>query len=307
MATEFPAGSDNFTEPSSPGTTALSSSGTGSRNHVQHHRDLGDAIEAMQVEATLLVHSHDGSTARHGSKLSQANTHQSADTDSGPTAIHHTLGHGVDQAAPGNHAGLPEFSDTHDATVAWPVGSIFMTTVSGDPSGAPHNLGGTWVQIQDAFLVGVGGSYEFTGSVVSNSTTHTHAVADTGSAGGHSHTSSSATSTSSSHSHTAGSTGTTSPTHTHPASGSGTGTHTGTTSGVDIAGMLATHTHTLGTNTGSDVSHSHTGGTPSTVSGHSHTLSGSTSAQADHSHGVSASTDSHLPPWLAVYTWKRTA
>lgn len=103
MATNFPGSNDIFTEPASPGSTALSSAGSGSRNHTQHHRDTGDAIEAMQAEATLLVHSHDGATARHGSKLSQSNTHQSPDTDTGPTSIHHTLGMGANQAAAGNH------------------------------------------------------------------------------------------------------------------------------------------------------------------------------------------------------------
>lgn len=103
MATSFPGSDDTFTEPSSPGSTALSSAGDASRNHTSHHRDLGDAIEAMQAEATLLVHSHNGSTARHGSKLAQANTHQSPDTDSATSALHHTLGTGANQAASGTH------------------------------------------------------------------------------------------------------------------------------------------------------------------------------------------------------------
>lgn len=103
MATNFPDSNDVFTEPSSPGSTALSSAGTASRNHPQHHRDYGDAIEAMQAQATLLAHSHDGSTARHGSKLAQANTHESPDTDASTSALHHTLGTGAFQAAAGNH------------------------------------------------------------------------------------------------------------------------------------------------------------------------------------------------------------
>lgn len=103
MSSNFPSTNDVFTEPSSPGSTALSSTGTGSRNHTQHHRDLGDAVEAMQTEATLLAHSHDGSTPRHGSKLAQANTHQFPDTDASTSALHHTLGLGANQAAAGNH------------------------------------------------------------------------------------------------------------------------------------------------------------------------------------------------------------
>ena len=43
MPSLFPGGNDIFTEPSTPETTPLSSSGTGTRNHAEHHRDLGDA------------------------------------------------------------------------------------------------------------------------------------------------------------------------------------------------------------------------------------------------------------------------
>ena len=307
MATSFPTGSDNFTIPNSPGTIALSSAGTGSRNHVQYHRDLGDAIEAMQAEATLLVHSHNGSTARHGSKLDQANTHESPDTDSSTSAIHHTLGHAANQAAPGDHSSLPAFSDTHSGAVAWPVGSVFMTAVAGNPSGAPHSLGGTWTQIQDAFLIGVGGSYTYTGSVVSNATTHTHTIADTSSNGSHSHTASGGTDVEPGHAHSVGSTGSTNPSHTHTGSSSNASgdTHSGTNTGVGLSG-LTTHTHTLSTSGG--VSHSHTGGQPQNGSStHSHTTTGATSTQSSHTHTESASTVSHLPPWLAVYTWKRTA
>lgn len=301
MPTEFPTGTDNFTIPNSPGSTALSSAGTGSRNHVRHHQDLGDALEAMQAQATLLVHSHDGSTARHGSKLLQANTHESPDTDLLTTSIHHTLGHGATQAAPGDHASLPAFSDTHAGAVAWPVGSIYMSTVAGNPSG---NFGGTWVQITDAFLIGAGGSYTYTGSTVANATTHNHTVADTSSDGSHSHTPSGGTSTTSTHTHTQGSTGSTAPSHSHTGTSSGTTQHTGGTSGGGITG-LESHSHTIGTASGA--SHSHTGATTDAASGHSHTTTSATSTQSAHSHTVTASTVDHLPPWLAVYTWKRTA
>lgn len=103
MPTNFPSSDDVFTEPGSPGTTTLSSAGSGTRTHTEHHRDIGDAIEAMQTQATLLAHSHDGSTARHGSKLLQANTHQSPDTDASTSALHHTIGTGANQAAAGTH------------------------------------------------------------------------------------------------------------------------------------------------------------------------------------------------------------
>lgn len=45
-------------------------------------------------------HDHDGSPTQ---KLAQANTHQSPDTDSGTSSLHHTIGTGANQAAAGNH------------------------------------------------------------------------------------------------------------------------------------------------------------------------------------------------------------
>jgi hypothetical protein len=47
------------------------------------------------------VHTLGGSD--HTGNLPQSRTHDSADTDSSTTAIHHTLGSGPNQAAPGNH------------------------------------------------------------------------------------------------------------------------------------------------------------------------------------------------------------
>ncbi len=104
MATSYPDSSDVFTEPTEPEGTPLSEAGTGTRNHYEHHRDLGDAVEAIEANAVLVDHDHNGTSDRHhGVKLVQANTHQSADTDGSALAIHHTLGRGALQAAPGNH------------------------------------------------------------------------------------------------------------------------------------------------------------------------------------------------------------
>jgi hypothetical protein len=101
MPTNYPGGLDNFTEPSDPENTPLSSAGTGTRNHSESHVDMGDAIEALQIHASKKTHKHTGTD--DSEKLDQANTHQNADTDSGATAIHHTLGKGANQAARGNH------------------------------------------------------------------------------------------------------------------------------------------------------------------------------------------------------------
>lgn len=106
MATLYPAGRDEFTEPSAPDTTPLNSAGTGSRNHVEHHRDLGDAVSAIQNNAVTFVHDHSGVRDEHGNisrKLKQVNTHEEVDTDKSDKSIHHTLGAGAFQAAKGNH------------------------------------------------------------------------------------------------------------------------------------------------------------------------------------------------------------
>lgn len=66
---------------------------------------MGDAVEALQHNAGLKGHDHSGdaSDIAKGIKLTQANTHQSVDTDTATSALHHTLGTGANQAAPGNH------------------------------------------------------------------------------------------------------------------------------------------------------------------------------------------------------------
>jgi hypothetical protein len=128
VPTNYPNDTDRFFEPSLPEQIPLSQTGSqpGSqnvdgrraRNHVEHHRDLGDAVQALQENAARSTHDHSGvgtDTAK-GNKLSWANTHQAsaaqttlaaaralADTDGSATAIHHTLGTAANQAAAGDH------------------------------------------------------------------------------------------------------------------------------------------------------------------------------------------------------------
>lgn len=122
MPSNYPTSDDNFTEPSSPGSTALSSAGSGSRSHTQHHRDLGDAIEAIEANVAILTHDHSNTEARPTGKLLQANTHQTPDTDGSTSALHHTLGTGANQAAAGNHTHTQATShsspDTDSATTS---------------------------------------------------------------------------------------------------------------------------------------------------------------------------------------------
>ncbi len=102
MATNYPGSSDAFNVPTSPSTTPLSSAGTGTRNHTTHHRDLGDAVVALQNNVTKTTHDHTG-TGLNGPKLVQAVTHENVDTDQAANSLHHTIGAGAFQAAAGNH------------------------------------------------------------------------------------------------------------------------------------------------------------------------------------------------------------
>lgn len=104
MPTAYPDGFDDFGIPSLPEDTPLSSAGDSTRDHPELHRDEGDAIEALQHNAAVKSHDHSGDAAdiHKGAKLDQANTHQTSDTDVGPTSLHHTLGTGPNQALPGN-------------------------------------------------------------------------------------------------------------------------------------------------------------------------------------------------------------
>ena len=125
MPTNFPASDDSFIEPSSPETTPLSSAGSGNKDHYNHHKDLGDAVEAIQANVPLKGHDHSGTGPRATNKLKQVNTHEQADTDASPTALHHTLGTGPNQAARGNH--------THDASDIEGMGYIIVPNAAGRP------------------------------------------------------------------------------------------------------------------------------------------------------------------------------
>ena len=105
MPTNYPGGLDEFIEPDQPQNIPLSQAGSGNYNHVQSHTNMGDAIEALQNYAALRSHDHSGTgnDRTKGVKLKQANTHEQADTNQSPSAIHHTLGTGANQAAAGNH------------------------------------------------------------------------------------------------------------------------------------------------------------------------------------------------------------
>ena len=175
----------------------------------------------------------------------------------------------------------------------YPVGSIYMSVNNVSPA---TFIGGTWTALTDRVLIGAGSSY---------------AVNATGGATSHTHTSAAHTHTSAAHTHTtAGHVLTTSeiPKHYH------TDWHwespSGSQFGVNNYG--ATGASTKGT---WKVAYSSTSSEASFYTGY-------TGGGASHSHGNTGSTtpgntgsttpgntgsSSNLPPYLAVYMWKRTA
>ena len=115
MVTKFPGQSDDLnlvtTQPDVvPLSQADVSGGPAQRAHTEHHRDMGEAIVTVQNLLARHDHDHSGDTSttnkpglRKGSKLKQVNTHEQADTDNSAGSIHHTLGWGTYQSAPGGN------------------------------------------------------------------------------------------------------------------------------------------------------------------------------------------------------------
>lgn len=199
----------------------------------------------------------------------------------------------------------------------YPVGSIYMSVASTSP--ATLFDGTTWEQLKDKFLLGAGDTYT---------------AGDTGGNASHTLT----TSEMPSHNHTftgsAVDTGNQSEGHTHTY----TDYYATTTGGTAISvAQLASHSHTgtlwrqesgYGQITPGSVTtanKANTGTVDSNGSNNSHTHSGANTSttrtsngiSANHTHSVTASGTvgnsgdgtafSILPPYLAVYMWKRTA
>lgn len=179
----------------------------------------------------------------------------------------------------------------------YPVGSIYMSVKDSSPA---EILGGEWERLQDRFLVGAGNSYAVnaTGGATSHAHTtgghtltadelpkHTH-----GEAGGHTHTKGEMNITGSFFIAKAGYYGNGSyGSGAFSSSQTGDGNSSSVRSGSGtVISMSATNAWSG--NTSSDGSHTHS----EVGKGYSH------------SHGDTGST-SNIPPYLAVYMWKRTA
>lgn len=86
----------------SPGDIGAAVAGAAPTAHAGGHASgQADAVSPSSIGAPDLAHAHTGTT--DGAKLAQANTHESADTDSATSSLHHTIGTGANNAAAGNH------------------------------------------------------------------------------------------------------------------------------------------------------------------------------------------------------------
>lgn len=177
----------------------------------------------------------------------------------------------------------------------YPVGSIYMSVNNVSPA---TFIGGTWTALTDRVLIGAGSSY---------------AVNATGGATSHTHTSAAHTHTSAAHTHTIAA-------HTHGALNSKNGTleamiGSGNGDAYSIAFAVGNQNSTVKSiYSVRGASYSQ----PSTVNSHNTIIHGETASKALTSNsttpGNTGSTtpgntgsSSNLPPYLAVYMWKRTA
>ena len=184
----------------------------------------------------------------------------------------------------------------------YPVGSIYMSVNNIDPGTL---FGGTWEAIENTFLVAQGTN--FTAGTSGGALNHSHTT-NTGTSGGPSNNTSSGPST-----NTSGSTALTvaqMPSHNHEMPvwmwAVSTGFNTGT---YNISGSGNRTGNAIPYNDNRTSQPQYTSSTGS-GSGHTHTLSSHTHSLQSHTHSqvsVGTSSVSNLPPYLAVYMWKRTA
>ena len=222
----------------------------------------------------------------------------------------------------------------------YPVGSIYVSVNSVSPATI---FGGTWEQIKDQFLLASGTKYaagSTGGSADAIIPEHTHDItASSASAGAHTHTTSGSAASGGAHTHTVSGTGASAGAHTHTVSGTAAsaGAHThgmgnlwsngsGSSSAYTMSSSrtlttrnttsAGAHTHTVSGTAASAGAHTHTvSGTAASAGAHTHTTTGTAASAGAHTHTITAAAaktgesaaGKNMPPYLAVYVWKRTA
>lgn len=167
-----------------------------------------------------------------------------------------------------NFIGDVQFQNKSIVDFVYPVGSIYMSVNNIDPKTL---FGGTWVQLKDRFLLGVGDTY--TNGATGGAATVTLTTAQM-------------------------------PSHTHTFTGSSattnkTGDHSHSV-GRDFDGAYGSSVYTVHSSGTSGA-----GGTSPTNStgAHEHTVT----AKGSNSETGGGEAHNNMPPYLAVYMWKRTA
>ena len=181
--------------------------------------------------------------------------------------------------------------DTGTSTLiseVYPVGSIYMSINATNPTTL---FGGTWVRIQDKFLLCAGSAYAAGatgGSADAALPSHTHTLtASMESAGAHTHFFSGSTGPSGTHSHKISE-------HGYP--GPSGAVTVGSTAYANCGG----NAHSPSTEAGGNHNHSFSGTTQSDGA-HTHTITATASTVGE------SATGKNMPPYLAVYVWYRTA
>lgn len=194
----------------------------------------------------------------------------------------------------------------------FPVGSIYMSVTNTNPS---TFFGGTWEQIKDKFLLACGSSYSNGATGGASSVTSGKSSGSTGAPSNNTSGASSG-STGAPSNNTSGSTALTVnqiPSHQHLLKMRNNGKwnwYDGSTSGDKMEGGYSWDSGNVTYNwlienspVGGNQGHTHT------LSSHTHSLNSHTHTLNSHTHSLNSHTHSvnTMPPYLAVYVWKRTA
>lgn len=186
----------------------------------------------------------------------------------------------------------------------YPIGSIYLSTNNVNPGTL---FGNTWEQIQDTFLLAAGSTY----SAGSTGGEATHKLVES-ELPSHTHTLSSHTHSLQSHTHSLQSHTHSGPSHTHTVTNGASNGFATFTTGSDTQGtgvgfqVSGTYRAGYSPKTSADGTGSTGGPSNNTSGGPSNNTSGGPSNNSSGSTG-SNTAHNNMPPYLAVYMWKRIA